>query len=447
MKTITNRRELRSELARYILPSIGAMVFFSLYTMVDGMFVGQGVGPEALAAVNLSMPYINIIFALALIIAVGASTLITFHFGHKAYDTSNNIFSLGFWFLVLLSLGLTLVVWFALDPLIWGLGATHDTVHYVKDYLGIIVLFSPFFMLTYYLEVLVKSDGAPGLSLLGIILSAGVNIVLDYLFVMKFHWGIQGAAVATGIAQVFGFIFFLAYFYTSKATLRLGKIKWNLPQLKKIIKIGIPDSLTELSSGFITFIFNLVIAKRLGSSGLAAFGILMYINNLVTVTMIGINQGIQPLVSYYNGQGKQEIIKFILHDALMISVVCGLAFFSVCQLIPHTLIGLFINPSNTAPFTIAMEALPLFSLGFLVCGLNIVLAGFFTALEKIKPATLISILRGYILVALCVLVLPELFGTRAIWFAPLTYELLTLGVSVYEHQQYQKGLGDFAPTI
>ncbi|MDE8081841.1 MATE family efflux transporter [Erysipelothrix rhusiopathiae] len=438
MNTIPTRKQLRHNLARYILPSIGAMIFFSLYTMVDGMFVGKGVGPHALASVNLSMPYINMIFAFALMIAVGASTRITYYFGKKSIHESNVIFSLGFWFLGLFSLALAMITGLLRDSLIILLGATPDTMHYVSQYLSMMILFSPFFMLTYYLEVLVKADGAPGLSLLGIILSAFVNIVLDYLFVIQFQWGIQGAALATGIAQVFGFIFFLTYFLSSKSTLKFIKPTWNIKTVMNMIRIGIPDALTELSSGFITFVFNLGVAFYFGSNGLAAFGVLMYLTNLVTVTMIGINQGIQPLISFYHGQKQTKLMDWILNDALFISVLCGLGFFILCQTLPEVLVSGFINVENIEPFNLAVKALPIFSYGFLLSGINIVLAGYFTALERIRPAMLISMMRGYLLVALCVISLPYLFGASAIWLAPLTYELLTLVVSLILFKHYKK---------
>lgn len=438
MNTIPTRKQLRHNLACYILPSIGAMIFFSLYTMVDGMFVGKGVGPHALASVNLSMPYINMIFAFALMIAVGASTRITYYFGKKSIHESNVIFSLGFWFLGLFSLALAMITGLLRDSLIILLGATPDTMHYVSQYLSMMILFSPFFMLTYYLEVLVKADGAPGLSLLGIILSAFVNIVLDYLFVIQFQWGIQGAALATGIAQVFGFIFFLTYFLSSKSTLKFIKPTWNIKTVMNMIRIGIPDALTELSSGFITFVFNLGVAFYFGSNGLAAFGVLMYLTNLVTVTMIGINQGIQPLISFYHGQKQTKLMDWILNDALFISVLCGLGFFILCQTLPEVLVSGFINVENIEPFNLAVKALPIFSYGFLLSGINIVLAGYFTALERIRPAMLISMMRGYLLVALCVISLPYLFGASAIWLAPLTYELLTLVVSLILFKHYKK---------
>lgn len=438
MNTIPTRKQLRHNLACYILPSIGAMIFFSLYTMVDGMFVGKGVGPHALASVNLSMPYINMIFAFALMIAVGASTRITYYFGKKSIHESNVIFSLGFWFLGLFSLALAMITGLLRDSLIILLGATPDTMHYVSQYLSMMILFSLFFMLTYYLEVLVKADGAPGLSLLGIILSAFVNIVLDYLFVIQFQWGIQGAALATGIAQVFGFIFFLTYFLSSKSTLKFIKPTWNIKTVMNMIRIGIPDALTELSSGFITFVFNLGVAFYFGSNGLAAFGVLMYLTNLVTVTMIGINQGIQPLISFYHGQKQTKLMDWILNDALFISVLCGLGFFILCQTLPEVLVSGFINVENIEPFNLAVKALPIFSYGFLLSGINIVLAGYFTALERIRPAMLISMMRGYLLVALCVISLPYLFGASAIWLAPLTYELLTLVVSLILFKHYKK---------
>ncbi|WP_053957201.1 MATE family efflux transporter [Inediibacterium massiliense] len=427
----TDQTSLTKQFFKYLIPSVSAMWFFSIYTMVDGMFVGKGVGPTALAAVNLSMPFINSIFALSLLISVGASTLITFYFGKHQKHISNEIFTLNTIFLSVLGVLITIFSILFIHPISIFLGATPETLPFVKDYLMIIIAFSTFFMVAYSLEVLVKADGFPVYAIIFVVLAAFINIFLDYIFVILFDYGIKGAAVATGLSQFISCIAFLVHFIRGKSNLKFVKIKMNWHYLKRIIIIGFPESLTELSAGFTTFIFNFFILKHIGPSGISGFGVIMYINNLVLMTMIGINQGIQPLISYYDGKGEYKNIQTLLHLALKTAIVFALIFFVSSQFLTDQLVSFFINPSDVTEFKISVYGLKIFSIGFLICGFPIILSGYFTALKLIQKATIISILRGYLLITLTLFLLPMVLQDLGIWIAPFVYEALTLGIAIY----------------
>lgn len=431
-------KKLLKTFLKYLIPSISAMWFFSIYTMVDGIFVSRGVGATALAAVGLSMPYINAIFAIALLVAVGSSTLISFHLGRNESERSNEIFTLNVVVLSFLGFVISLLSFIFLEELSLFLGATKETLQYTMDYLGMIIIFSTFFMLAYSLEVLVKADGYPIYSIVFVSVAALTNIVLDYVFVILFDYGVKGAAFATGFSQLISFIGFFLHFIIGKSQLKFTKIKLDFGLIRNIFSIGLPEALTELSTGVTIFFFNSAILKSIGDKGVTAFGVIMYINNLVMMTMIAINQGIQPLISFYNGKSKHENIQSILKLAFKATAAFSLFFIFVSQFFAEELVSMFINPSNTSVYNLSKDALKIFSFSFMLCGFNIVVSGYFTALKKTKKAVSISLLRGFILIAVILLILPNLIGPVGIWLAPLVNELITLIFSLnifFKHKE------------
>ncbi|MBF8984089.1 MATE family efflux transporter [Lutibacter sp. B2] len=424
-------KDLTKNFLKYLLPSISAMWVFSIYTMIDGMFIGRGVGPVALASVNLSMPFINMIFAVSLILSIGASTLISFSFGSNDTKKSNEIFTLNVVTLSLVGIIITILSLLFSEDLAVFLGATQETLNYVLDYLKIIIFFGPFFMVAYSLEVLVKTDGFPVYSIVFVGLAAIINIVLDYVFVILMGHGVAGAALATGLSQLISCLGFLYHFIFGKSKLKFVPLKVCFKTLKSIFLIGFPDALTELSAGITVYLFNFMILKYIGNGGIAAFGVIMYINNLVIMTMVGINQGMQPLVSFYHGKDDLQSIKKLLNLSFKTVLLFSFFFLFVCQFMTDYLVGMFIDASNLTIYTLSKEALKTFSYSFILCGVNILISGYFTALKEIKKATLISALRGIIAISAFILILPTLWGSFGIWISSLFNEVVTLFIALF----------------
>ncbi|WP_276632381.1 MATE family efflux transporter, partial [Terrisporobacter hibernicus] len=241
-----NSISLKSQFKKYVIPSVEAMWVFSLYSMVDGIFVSKGVGSDALAAVNISTPYINMLFAISILFATGASTVVAIKLGSSENKKANEYFTLNLVVMVILAAIIMLISLLNLDKIAVFLGATNSTMVYVKEYVGTIMLFVLFYLASYYLEVLIKSDGYPHLATIGVIISAITNIVLDYIFVIKLGYGVKGAAYATGIARVFSFSFFFIHFLRKRGKLKFTKFHFDFCVVKKVLFIGIPDSTTEL---------------------------------------------------------------------------------------------------------------------------------------------------------------------------------------------------------
>lgn len=421
---------LRKTYIKYLLPTIGSMILFSTYSMVDGIFVGRGVGAEALSAVNISMPFVSLIFAVAILISIGCSNLITFELGRKNEKEANKFFSIGISLGAGVGILISLISTLNIRNLAYILGARGELIDLVVEYLGVIVLFAGFYILTYMFEIMVKADGEPRLAIIFMIVSALTNIILDYVFIFIFNFGLAGAAWATGISQLLPCVFYFLYFLSKNSKLEFIKFRLSFKELKRILLYGIPASLTELSTGVTISIFNITISKYYGIEGIAAFSVIVYVLNLVINTMIAINQSSQPLVTYNLGLGNLINVKRIRNKQFITIMVLSAIFFLVAQIAPEIIVKIFLDEIDKNFLNFTVKAMRLFSISFLVIGFNIGIGGYLTSIKRPKYEFLISILRGYVLVFLSVELLPMIFDRRFIWIALLISELLTLSISL-----------------
>lgn len=425
---------------RFVIPSILSMWIFALYTMVDGIFVARGVGEYALAAVNISMPFTILIFSIGLLMAIGSSTLISILLGEGKKEQALNIFNQNLAMLIVIGIVISTVTYLNLERIAYFLGAAPETITYVTGYLGWISAFAIFFVISYNMEVLVKIDGCPQLQIAGVLSCALVNIILDYIFVMRLHMGVEGAAIATGIAQVVSTSLFVCYFKFKGKRLFFQKFSLDLSVYKRIIPLGLADSLTELSGGLVIFLFNRVILKVIGSDGLVSYTVISYVNTLALNSMAGIGQGIQPLVSFYYGAKKKELCHQLLRYGLVASACSGLFFFSLAELSPQLPVYLFLGKENSHLFSYAVMALRLFGISFAIMGLNVVSAAFFTAIERPFFSLAISSARSFILLSVCLIAMTLVFGEYGIWLSTCVSESLCLFITLFFFLRYRKSL-------
>ncbi|MEG2295121.1 MAG: MATE family efflux transporter, partial [Oscillospiraceae bacterium] len=407
---------------------------------VDGMFVGQGVGEVALGAVNIAMPFINFIFALSVMFGVGVSTLVAIHIGRGEIDRANQIFTFNTLFLLGMGLFITIVSVLNVKKIAYFLGASENNIGFVTTYLAIIMVFSCFFILSYSFEVMVKTDGFPILSTVGVSLSALCNIVLDYILVIKLDYGIAGAAIATGISQLALTILLLFHFISKRSTLKFVKVKLDFSIYKKIIPIGASDCIHEASSGFIIFIFNQVILSTLGDVGSISYTVLSYLNLFVLMTMIGVSQGMQPLVSFYYGRDERKTVNLFFRLAIITGVISSLIIFIGTQIFAPNIISMFIIDPIIAANTVPI--LRVFSFVFLLMGFNIILSGFFAAIERPKLAFIISFCRGIVVISFTLFSLSLWIGEWGIWISPFVSELIcfTLSFILYKKTKIKSPL-------
>ena len=421
---------LKKSFWRFVWPSVLAQWIFALYTMVDGMFVARGVSEVALSAVNIASPFVNFLFSVSILFAVGTSTIVAIFLGQGKHREANQANTQNLAVSGLIALMIMAAVWLCLDPLVMFLGATESTVGYVRQYILSILPFTWFFISSYTFETLVKTDGYPRFAAIAVTTGALTNCVLDYLFVMVFHWGIGGAGVATGISQMLTVFLYLRHFLSEKATIRFAKPDWNFGQFCRVVKIGLSSGLTELSAGFTVFMFNHAILRCIGEQGIVSYTIIAYVNTIVVMSMVGIAQGIQPLISFYYGKGQQEACNRLLRYAVTTAVGMAGTAFLASMAGADGMVSLFISKNLESLREYSAAVFRIFSLSFLVLGFNIVGAGYFTAIERPKESLVISLGRGMVIMAGALAGCIALAGGRGIWWAPTVSETVCLGITL-----------------
>lgn len=425
------KQSLLKQFFHFSAATVASLMVFSLYSIVDGLFVARGVGEYAMTAVNLSVPFVNLLFSIAVIFAVGTSTIIAYLLGQKNAQSANKLFSQNLVTLVVIGVTISVLVLAFTEPLARLLGAEEVTLEYTIHYLQGLAPFAVCFMISYNLEVLVKTDGRPRLALVTVCVGCVTNCVLDYLAI--FHWGlgIWGAAAATGLSQLLTCIVYLTHFLGKHTTFHPVRFRMDWKIYRRLLPIGISDGLTELCNGLMIFLFNHTILRCIGTDGLVAYTIIAYANTLVINITMGVSQGSQPLISFQNGRGDGTAIGNLLRYGLR--TMCGIAAvcFTVLFLAAPKLVAVYLPEAGAEMLTFATDAFRRYSLCYLPVGFNIYIAGFLTAMERPLPAVSISTGRGLILQGSILLLLAAVLGGSSIWFAPVISEVLCLGLSVF----------------
>lgn len=412
------------------------MIIFSLYSMVDGFFVSKYVGVEALSAVNLSMPFINIVFALGIIAAVGSQTMCGVFIGRKNYMKANKIFSFNIKTVTIFSIILTVLFYFNMDTIARLLGATEDLKPLVIDYLGYIVYFVPFLMISYNFEVMVKVDGFPRLAVATVITCGLSNVILDYVFVGLMGHGLAGAAVATGFSQVISTVVYLIHFTVGKSNLEFVEVKFSFDTLKSIFSLGVGDFVSEVGIAMIVLFYNIFIIKFLGEKSIATFSVISYVNNLALTCFAGITQGTQPLLSYYYGKKDYDSLKKLFRLATAAIFVTGVVFLVASQLFPERIFRIFLDVDKET-LSYSVESLRKFSISFMITGFNVLIAAVCVSFLKPKYSVTINILRSFVTIYLALFVLTMLEPTL-IWFASALSEGVTLIFAYYFYKRLSR---------
>lgn len=420
---------LKRQYAHYAIPSIVAMWVFSIYTMVDGFFVSNYVGNTALSAVNLAMPLVNTTFALAIIFAVGTSTTIGILLGQQNEEKACEVFSLTTVFLLTFAIIIAGAILLNLNGITRVLGAEGETFPLVKEYLFYVIWFTPFFMVSYHFEILVKIDGFPTLATWGVITSALTNIFLDYLFVGVFHMGIKGAAIATGIAQVVSTLVFLFHFLKGPSRLVFKNFSLKLKALMKILPLGLGDFLSEFSTGFIVFLYNRFLLITLGQSAIISYTVVSYLNLLVAMTMVGLTQGMQPLMSYYLGKEDRASCQKLFTYAVVSIGLLSLGAITFTNLFSQGIVNIFIH-NNQILEDATVISLRKFTVSFLFLGFNLMLIGFFASIGKAKSAIILSLSRGFVLIYMALQFSYIFLDSSLIWYSSAFSEALALFIGI-----------------
>lgn len=411
---------------RYMSPSVYALVLYSAYTILNGILISRWVNETAMGAMNIASPFISVIYAYSLIFGVGGSTVISIYKGRGETDRANEAFTLNVVFLLGSVVLLSLLAFVFVEPLARLLGATPDNMDYVVRYLKPVTLLAVAHGGSYALGVLIKTDGYPMLAILGSTASALSNVLFLFLFTKILKLDILGAAWAANLGQIVIFAIYLGHFFTKRAHLKFVRFRFRWSTLSRILRIGIPDAISEGSSGIFVMVFNHLVFHVLGELGIIAFSVVNYMNLLTVQLMLGITQGMQPLVSFRYGAGDEQACKKLRSYALSFGLGFSLLLYVVCFFFTEPLVTLFIDPIHAEAFGLAVHAVKLFSWCLPPLSACIVLIGYLAAIEQQLRSQVLSIGRGVALICLLGFGMSALFGQNGLWLSPVVTECIIL---------------------
>ncbi len=411
-------------LLRYILPSAGGLCVTYLYNIVDGIFVGQGVGHPALAAVNITVPFITTLVALSSLFAMGGSTVIAIRLGREDQKGANDAFLTAFCMTLVLSAVLLAVGTLLPEQIALLCGSSPEILPLARDYLFYYTLFSIPFLMSNCLSVFVRNDGAPGLAFFGMCAGAVANIFLDWLFIFPMQMGIIGAAVASGLGQILSFLILISHFLRKKGQLRIRRFRLSPGLAAKICKRGVPECISQLNTPVTAFCYNWTAGSLLGDMGIATFSVLSFIYSLANAVLSGISQGLQPLWGQSFGRKDDRTLKDLFHTGLKISIFCSAVICVLLIVFRVPVVTLF----NGDPELVKMasEALPVFSLSFLFMAVNLIFTAYFYSTKQTLKSDVIALSRGIVLKSLAIFLIPTLLGSGFLWYPPVVAEILTL---------------------
>lgn len=444
-------KSLKSDFLRFVIPSIIAQWVFSLYTMVDGIFVARGVSETALTAVNISMPFSVGMFSISILFAVGNSTIVAILLGKGKKKEANQVFTQNIVILCGVAVIITALVLIFLEPFARFLGATDNIMPYAKEYIGTIAPFAIAYVLSYSFETLIKTDGYPKLATIYVTCGAVLNCILDYIFVMVLHKGVAGAAFATGISQTAVIVLYLYHFLGSKGTIKFARFRLDLSVVWRQVRNGMSSGITEFSSGIIIFFFNQAILAYIGEGALVSYTIISYVNTIVIMSMAGIAQGSQPLISYYYGKGTFTKCIKLLKYGIIFGAVLSVAATVFCWLGADMIVAMFVSADNQELRLYSVQVFRIFILSFLIAGFNVVIGGYFTSVERAGFATIISLTRSLVALVASLMLLTSVFGGEGIWWSPILAEgiclLLTGGMMHWYWNRVMKKSEKYTPAL
>lgn len=423
-------------LLRFAMPTIAMMLFMGFYTIVDTIFVARFVNTDALSAINIVCPIINLIVGIATMIATGGNALVARKLGEQQQKEANEIVTLIVLFGAVLGVMIAIIGGSFLEWIVYRLGANKQLFPYAKEYLSILLLFVPASMLQVMFQSLIVTAGKPGLGLSLSFVAGAVNIMLDGILIIGLDMGIQGAALGTGIGYMISALAGIFFFSRNRGGLSFCIPSRKMAYLLESCANGSSEMVSQLSAAVTTIFFNYIMMKLSGERGVAAITILIYSQFLLTTFYIGYAMGIAPILSYHYGANmRTSLYRMVKQSCLLITGISWMVFI-LSQCGQAQLITLFVPP-DTDVYTIIANGFGIFSLSFLFSGLNIFASAALTAVSNGKASALISFLRTFVFILIGLCVLPVFLDVTGVWLAVPGAEFLTFLIVLLLFQKYR----------
>lgn len=416
-------------LLRFTLPTIGMMIFTSIYSIVDGFFVSNFTGKTAFAAVNFIIPVLMILGIVGFMFGTGGSALIAKQLGEGKKEKANETFSLLIYTSLILGIALALLGMFFIRPIAALLGAEGELLDACVLYARIILAALPFFILQNECQCLFVTAEKPNLGLIVTVAAGLANIVLDALLVAVLHWGLVGAAVATAISQTVGGILPLWYFgRKNPSLLRLGRCRMDVRSLAFTCMNGSSELMNNISISLVSMLYNMQLLRYAGENGIAAYGVLMYVSMIFQAVFVGFSVGSAPVISYHYGAQNESELKNLLKKSVVIVGLFALAMFITGEALSRPLSALYVS-YDAELLEMTIRGFAVFSVSFLFSGYAIFASSFFTALNDGVTSALISILRTFLFQITAIIVFPMIWGIDGIWWSIVAADVSSVAIA------------------
>lgn len=431
--------DIKQTFLKYLIPSVGGMLGNALYILGDTIVVGRALGGPGLAAINISIPMIKIVNSIGLVTGVGGATALAVSRGRGDYEKGNQIFNLSIQIGIIFGILVTLWNMFFLDDIVLKLGGTPYSFEMTKIYLRVIMTTTVFKVLSISMGLFIRNDGSPNLVMIASLASSLFNVILDYILIFPMGLGIWGGAVATALSPIVCLLILSLHFIKGKNELEFKWMKFDIQVVKRIVLNGVPSALIELSAGIVIYIFNIVLLKEIGDIGVSAYSIIANLSLVGNSIFNGMGQAIQPIVSMNFGAKNMDRAYKAMKLGVITAFVTGIIFYLIGLIWPTFLASLFTVEKGEL-LKITSNGIKLYFTSFVVMGINIVLTSYIQSMEEYRVSTLISLLRGSILVVIVLLIMTKLFGITGIWMTMNIVEILTFIICILIFDRFREAV-------
>ncbi len=422
---------------KFAVPTIAMTVFMSFYTMVDGLFVSNLIGTDALSAINLTAPVIQLVTAVSTMLATGGSAVIMKKMGEQKSGEAKEDFT----FLILINVFVGMVMcmagYLAMDRIFAGMGLSAEVEKYCVEYLSRYLVFTIPILLMNNFALYMIASGKATLSLICSVTGGLLNMALDYLFIAVFHMGISGAAIATGMGYSVTAVVGLFVFCRKKSLLHFQKPVFRWKVLVNAAANGCSEMATALVTGIITMMFNWTMLRYVGENGVAAVTIIMYVLMFASSLYTGYSYGVAPMVSYYYGEGNHGKLKKLVGTSFRVIAFISIMTVAASFALTRPLVSVFARPDNPV-YDLAVTGNRICTIALCFIGYNIFASGMFTALSNGVVSAVLAFSRSFVFMLAAMIVLPLLFGVNGIWLATPAAELMALALSAFMLRKYRK---------
>jgi len=412
------------------------MLAISSASIVDGFFIGNYVGDFGLAAIHITFPIFSLLFGFALMLAIGSSVTSGKLIGEGDIKSASMIFSKTIVCITLFSFITSTILFLNIETILHFFGADENLTKIAIEYLSIMLIFIPFLMIGIVLDYFVRVDNRPNLAFIALLLSAVINVILDWFLIVYLQKGIFGAALATGISQLALIFILLPHFFSKKATLKFVKPIGNYIQIIKASYNGASEFVNEISVGITTLIFNYVMIKNLGVEGIAAFAVINYLLLIGIMISFGISDSLQPVISKNFGAKENKRIEEFLKIAFITVGLVGFIMIFLIIFTPNSLANVFLEDTNYKTKEIVLNFAMFIWIAFLFNGVNLVISAYLTAIHKPLYSMIIAISRSFIFPVISIFILPFLFETQGIFLAIPMAEFITFIIAIVLYKRF-----------